>query len=65
MKLTDWQSPIERTSRQCWKQKERNSGLKSHTVIFFRIRGNVSITYSSIRGNPHIVLLIITGFRDH
>ena len=29
IKLTDWQSSIERTSRQCWKQNMRNSNLES------------------------------------
>ena len=34
IKLTDWQSPLEKTSQQCWKQNVSNSGLESHTCDF-------------------------------
>ena len=34
IKLTDWQSPIEWTSHQYWKQNVCNSGLKLHTCDF-------------------------------
>ena len=34
IKLTDWQSPIERASHQCQKQNVSNSGLESHTCYF-------------------------------
>ena len=61
IKLTDWQSPIEQTSRQCWKQNACNSGLKLH-LIFPRIHRNELITYSSICRNLHIIHPIIVGF---
>ena len=34
IKLTDWQSPIEQTSHQCWKQNVRNLGLELYTCDF-------------------------------
>ena len=34
IKLTDWKSPIEQTSHQCWKQNVCDSGLESHACDF-------------------------------
>ena len=56
--LTDWQSPIEQTSRQCWKQNVLYSGLGSHTCDFWWIREDPRITYSWVHGNLRIIHLI-------
>ena len=58
IKFTDWQLPIEQTSRQCWKQNVGNSGLAMDGVI----TRNSWITYFSIYSNPRIVHLIIAVF---
>ena len=34
IKLTDWESPIKRTSCQCWKQNMSSLGLESHICDF-------------------------------